>query len=68
MYGRIIRDGSGAVLKIVEAKDASPQEKQSTKHAGIYVFDGEHLFDNLRNLRTQMRRASTTHGSARCSA
>lgn len=51
MYGRIIRDGSGAVLKIVEAKDASEEEKGIDEvNAGIYVFDGEHLFDNLRNL------------------
>ncbi len=51
MYGRIIRDSSGAVLKIVEVKDASPDEKRIDEvNAGIYVFDGEHLFDNLRNL------------------
>lgn len=51
MYGRIVRDGGGAVLKIVEAKDASPEEKRiSEVNAGIYVFDGEHLFDNLRKL------------------
>ncbi len=53
MYGRIVRDNSGAVQKIVEAKDASAQEKQINEvNAGIYVFDGEHLFDNLRNLST----------------
>lgn len=50
-YGRIVRDGSGAVAKIVEAKDASDDEKRiSEVNAGVYVFDGEHLFDNLRRL------------------
>ena len=50
MYGRIIRDGDG-VARIVEAKDASAEEKTiSEVNAGIYVFEGEHLFDNLRNL------------------
>ena len=51
MYGRIVRDGGGAVLRIVEAKDASADEKRINEvNAGIYVFDGEHLFDNLRKL------------------
>ncbi|MBV8517733.1 MAG: bifunctional UDP-N-acetylglucosamine diphosphorylase/glucosamine-1-phosphate N-acetyltransferase GlmU [Acidobacteria bacterium] len=53
MYGRIVRDDAGAVQRIVEAKDASDDEKRIGEvNAGIYVFDGEHLFDNLRNLKT----------------
>jgi bifunctional UDP-N-acetylglucosamine pyrophosphorylase/glucosamine-1-phosphate N-acetyltransferase len=53
MYGRIVRDGSGGVERIVEAKDASPAEKQIGEvNAGIYVFNGEQLFDNLRELST----------------
>ncbi len=53
MYGRIVRDKSGAVAKIVEAKDASAEEKSIGEvNAGIYVFEAEHLFDNLRNLST----------------
>ena len=53
MYGRIVRDGDGTVTRIVEAKDASDDEKRINEvNAGIYVFDGEHLFDNLRNLST----------------
>lgn len=52
MYGRIVRDASGAVTRIVEAKDASDEEKRIDEvNAGIYVFDTAHLFDNLRNLR-----------------
>ena len=54
MYGRIIRDGQGGVMRIVEAKDATEEQKQIQEvNAGIYVFNGEHLFDNLRNLRPE---------------
>jgi len=54
MYGRIVRDGSGGVERIVEFKDASDDEKRIGEvNAGIYVFNGEHLFDNLRNLGNQ---------------
>jgi bifunctional UDP-N-acetylglucosamine pyrophosphorylase / glucosamine-1-phosphate N-acetyltransferase len=54
LYGRIVRDGNGAVTRIVEAKDASDAEKLIDEvNAGIYVFDGEHLFDNLRNLKPE---------------
>ncbi|MGZ8832702.1 MAG: bifunctional UDP-N-acetylglucosamine diphosphorylase/glucosamine-1-phosphate N-acetyltransferase GlmU [Thermoanaerobaculia bacterium] len=50
MYGRIVRDSNG-VAKIVEAKEASPEEKRIKEvNAGVYVFDGEHLFDDLRSL------------------
>ncbi|HEX9161651.1 MAG TPA: bifunctional UDP-N-acetylglucosamine diphosphorylase/glucosamine-1-phosphate N-acetyltransferase GlmU [Thermoanaerobaculia bacterium] len=50
-YGRIVRDKNGGVVKIVEAKDASDEEKRIDEvNAGIYIFDAEHLFDNLRNL------------------
>jgi bifunctional UDP-N-acetylglucosamine pyrophosphorylase/glucosamine-1-phosphate N-acetyltransferase len=51
MYGRIVRDAGGAVTRIVEAKDASEDEKRIDEvNAGIYVFGGEHLFDHLRSL------------------
>ena len=51
MYGRIVRDHDGAVTRIVEAKDASDEEKRIDEvNAGIYVFEGAHLFDNLRSL------------------
>jgi len=50
-YGRIVRDETGAVVRIVEVKDATEEQKKIGEvNAGIYVFDGEHLFDNLRNL------------------
>ncbi|HEX6098419.1 MAG TPA: bifunctional UDP-N-acetylglucosamine diphosphorylase/glucosamine-1-phosphate N-acetyltransferase GlmU [Thermoanaerobaculia bacterium] len=54
LYGRIVRDDKGGVLRIVEAKDASDEERRIPEvNAGIYVFNGEHLFDNLRNLRPE---------------
>lgn len=53
MYGRIVRDSGGAVARIVEAKDASEEERRINEvNAGIYVFDGRYLIDNLRNLST----------------
>ena len=53
MYGRIVRDDTNAVTRIVEAKDATDAEKKiSEVNAGIYVFDGERLFENLSSLST----------------
>jgi bifunctional UDP-N-acetylglucosamine pyrophosphorylase / glucosamine-1-phosphate N-acetyltransferase len=52
-YGRIVRDSAGSVVRIVEAKDASADQKRIKEvNAGIYVFEAEHLFDNLRKLST----------------
>lgn len=53
MYGRIVRDPSGGVQRIVEAKDATDEQKKIKEvNAGIYVFDGTSLFKNLSNLST----------------
>jgi bifunctional UDP-N-acetylglucosamine pyrophosphorylase / glucosamine-1-phosphate N-acetyltransferase len=53
MYGRVVRATDGSVLRIVEAKDASEDEKKIREvNAGIYVFEGAHLFTNLRSLST----------------
>ena len=54
MYGRIVRSGDGSVERIVEAKDATEEQKQFREvNAGIYVFDAKELFDNLRNVSTE---------------
>lgn len=38
-YGRVIRDAEGAVQRIVEQKDATPDEAAVTEiNAGVYVF------------------------------
>lgn len=48
-YGRIVREGAGdAVARIVEQKDASPEEAAITEcNAGFYAFDAPALFDAL---------------------
>ncbi|NPB07102.1 MAG: UDP-N-acetylglucosamine diphosphorylase/glucosamine-1-phosphate N-acetyltransferase [Aquificae bacterium] len=48
-YGRIIREeGSDRVLKIVEEKDATPEERAvSEVNAGAYVFWAPHLLEAL---------------------
>ena len=53
-YGRIIRDRlSGDVLRIVEQKDASPEERLVHEtNSGIYVFNSKILFEALGELRT----------------
>ncbi|KGM97146.1 bifunctional N-acetylglucosamine-1-phosphate uridyltransferase/glucosamine-1-phosphate acetyltransferase [Clostridium novyi A str. 4552] len=50
-YGRIIRDESGEVKKIVEHKDCSPEElKVNEINSGMYCFDIKELLNNLDKL------------------
>ncbi len=50
-YGRIIRDTSGSVLKIVEQKDATQQELQINEvNTGILAVRGEQLKSWVRRL------------------
>lgn len=52
-YGRVIRDPSGAVARIVEQKDASPDELAVTEiNAGVYVFAAAHLRTRLAQVGT----------------
>lgn len=47
-YGRIVRDGAGAVERIVEQKDATPEEAAIREcNSGFYCFDARALFDAL---------------------
>lgn len=47
-YGRIVRDGSGFVKKIVEHKDADPETlKIKEINVGIYIFESDQLFRTL---------------------
>lgn len=51
-YGRIIRNQEGEeVLRIVEQKDATEEEKAVTEiNSGVYVFDARTLFSALRGI------------------
>jgi len=52
-YGRIIRDESGQVLSITEAKDCSEEQKKIKEiNAGIYCFKNKDLFEGLKELTT----------------
>jgi UDP-N-acetylglucosamine diphosphorylase/glucosamine-1-phosphate N-acetyltransferase len=47
-YGRIVRDGSGFVKKIVEHKDADPETLKIREiNVGIYIFESDQLFWTL---------------------
>lgn len=51
-YGRIVRNESGEVIKIVEDKDASPAEKQLKEiNPAIYCFEWPAVIDGLNSLR-----------------
>jgi bifunctional UDP-N-acetylglucosamine pyrophosphorylase / glucosamine-1-phosphate N-acetyltransferase len=50
-YGRIIRNASGHVEKIVEHKDATDAERQIAEiNTGTYCFDNQALFNALKNV------------------
>jgi len=51
-YGRIIRDSNGNVRKIVEHRDASPEElKIKEINSGMYCFSIKHLLLALKDLK-----------------
>jgi bifunctional UDP-N-acetylglucosamine pyrophosphorylase/glucosamine-1-phosphate N-acetyltransferase len=53
-YGRIMRDGTGSISRIVEQKDATVDEQTIMEvNSGIYVFDGAVLFGILPTLGNQ---------------
>lgn len=50
-YGRVLRDGSGKFVRIVEDKDASVEEKRIDEiNAGIYCGPARFFFDTLRSV------------------
>ena len=52
-YGRIIRDDSDELLRIVEEKDATDDEKFIYEiNSGVYAFDGEKLAASIGKLTT----------------
>ena len=53
-YGRIIRNNDGSVKKIIEHKDATEAERLVKEiNSGIYVFNGQMLFDGLQYITPQ---------------
>lgn len=50
-YGRIIRNEVGIVERIVEQKDATPEEQEIHEiNTGVYCFDNKKLFAALKNI------------------
>jgi UDP-N-acetylglucosamine diphosphorylase/glucosamine-1-phosphate N-acetyltransferase len=47
-YGRMIKDRSGSLIRIVEEKDADEEQKKIKEvNSGTYVFDASLLFEGL---------------------
>lgn len=52
-YGRVIRADDGAVVAIVEDRDATPEQRAVTEiNVGMYAFDGALLGDALKRVTT----------------
>jgi UDP-N-acetylglucosamine diphosphorylase/glucosamine-1-phosphate N-acetyltransferase len=55
-YGRVLRGPGGAFLRIVEQKDATPEEAAVREvNSGVYCFRRERLKESLGSLRTDNR-------------
>ena len=52
-YGRIVRDAQGNVERIVEQKDATPEQQAITEcNSGFYCFDAKALFSALEQVKS----------------
>ncbi|MBC8018341.1 MAG: bifunctional UDP-N-acetylglucosamine diphosphorylase/glucosamine-1-phosphate N-acetyltransferase GlmU [Verrucomicrobia bacterium] len=50
-YGRVLRDEAGRVVRIVEQKDATPQEQAIHEiNSGIYCMEADFLYANIDSL------------------
>lgn len=50
-YGRVVRDNSGSLIKIVEEKDASSQEKSIKEiNPGLYCYNKFHFLSSLEKI------------------
>lgn len=50
-YGRIVADERGVFIRIVEEKDAGPDEKLIREvNTGTYIFDSTYLFNGLKRI------------------
>ncbi|HEX3132951.1 MAG TPA: NTP transferase domain-containing protein [Planctomycetota bacterium] len=51
-YGRIVTDANSRLVRIVEHKNATPQQRAiNLINSGIYAFDRAHLFRCLKNVK-----------------
>ncbi len=51
-YGRIIRNENGDVVKIIETKDATPEQLEIKEvNSGYFCFEADWLWKNLKNLK-----------------
>jgi len=51
-YGRMIKGVDGSLVKIVEEKDATDEQKEIQEvNSGTYIFDSKLLLEGLRNLK-----------------
>jgi len=54
--GRVVRNANGEFVKIVEDKDATPEQKAIREiNTGCYAFDGQLLFEALSKVRPANR-------------
>tara|TARA_B100001250_G_C19656512_1_gene725107 strand:+ start:116 stop:853 length:738 start_codon:yes stop_codon:yes gene_type:complete len=52
-YGRILRNKSGELIKMIEHKDCNDEEKLIKEiNSGIYIFKISNLFKNLKKIRS----------------
>lgn len=50
-FGRVIRDASGSIAGVVEAKDATPRQREITElNPAFFAFRAEWLWDNLKKI------------------
>jgi bifunctional UDP-N-acetylglucosamine pyrophosphorylase/glucosamine-1-phosphate N-acetyltransferase len=50
-YGRVVRDASGRVTRIVEQKDADPEEQEIREiNSGIYCVESDFLIGNINSI------------------
>ncbi|MEI6578330.1 MAG: bifunctional UDP-N-acetylglucosamine diphosphorylase/glucosamine-1-phosphate N-acetyltransferase GlmU [Eubacteriales bacterium] len=62
-YGRIVRDQQGALLRIVEEKDASTAQKSITEvNSGAYWFNAQALLTALERMQTFRKLSSDNKG------
>ncbi|MDW8434344.1 MAG: bifunctional UDP-N-acetylglucosamine diphosphorylase/glucosamine-1-phosphate N-acetyltransferase GlmU [Aquificaceae bacterium] len=51
-YGRVVKNSEGNVVRVVEEKDASPEERMiSEVNGGLYMFYCPHLFQTLKEVK-----------------